>query len=127
MSDQPTKVKYDCSRCPGYCCTYERIGLERKDIVRLGKFFKLTPEEVEKRFTKISHGERVLRHKKDEHFKSACMFLDREKRRCTIYEARPDVCRAYPEGARCGYYEFIRWEREWQDDPDFVPLSMKNR
>lgn len=125
MSDQP-KVKYDCSRCPGYCCTYERISVEKKDITRMAKFFKITPEEVAKRFTKMAYGERVLRHRKDQHFKSACMFLDRENRRCTIYEARPDVCRAYPEGARCGYYEFITWERDWQDDPDYVPLSLEN-
>ena len=51
------------------------------------------------------------------------MFLDLKTRRCTVYEARPAVCRDYPDRPRCGYYDFLKWEREFQDDPDFVPLK----
>jgi len=37
-----------------------------------------------------------------------------------VYEARPAVCREYPDGIRCGYFEFLMFEREHQDDPDLV-------
>lgn len=116
------KVLYDCSKCPAYCCSYDRIEVTDKDLERLARHFGVTTEVAGKRYTKFWDDERVLRHRKDEIYGSVCRFLDNETRRCTIYEARPDVCREYPETARCGYYEFLKWEREFQDDPDFIPL-----
>ena len=40
-----------------------------------------------------------------------------------VYEARPGVCRKYPESSRCGYYEFLKFERSQQDDPEFNALT----
>ena len=51
------------------------------------------------------------------------MLLDQEKRRCTVYEARPGVCRKYPDSYRCGYYDFLRFEREQQDDQELIALT----
>ncbi len=51
------------------------------------------------------------------------MFLDQEKRRCTVYEARPGVCRKYPDSSRCGYYDFLRFERTQQGDEEYVALT----
>ena len=51
------------------------------------------------------------------------MFLDKETRNCTIYEGRPKICREFPTQKRCGYYEFLIWEREVQDDPDWVATT----
>jgi len=42
---------------------------------------------------------------------------------CTIYEARPGVCRKYPDSNRCGYYEFLKFEREQQGDEEMVALT----
>ena len=67
--------------------------------------------------------ERILRHQKDTVYGSICRFFDTTERRCTIYEARPGVCREYPNGSRCGYYTFIQFERKHQDDPDFIPSA----
>jgi len=121
-SKSKPKLKYDCSKCPAYCCAYEHIPVTKRDIARLAKHHGLTPEVAEKRFTKkVPDGYRVLRHQKDTVYKTACRFLDLETRRCTIYDARPTVCRTYPEGVRCGYYEFLMWERDFQGDDDFVP------
>ena len=66
---------------------------------------------------------RMLRHRKDRIFDSACMMLDQETRRCTVYEARPGVCRKYPDSSRCGYYDFLKFEREHQADDDFIPSA----
>ena len=67
--------------------------------------------------------EQLLRHRKDHVFKSTCMFFDQDKRCCTVYEVRPGVCRKYPDAVHCGYYDFLRFEREQQDDKDYVALT----
>src|SRR5437773_1543002 len=125
-SDKPKTRKlpvfYDCDKCPSYCCSYALIGVDERDIRRLAKHFDVSYEEAEKRYTKIGWGDRVMRHRKDDIYATVCQFLDKETRRCSIYNARPTVCREYPEERRCGYYTFLSWERKHQDDPEFVPL-----
>ncbi|RPH60404.1 MAG: YkgJ family cysteine cluster protein [Burkholderiales bacterium] len=122
-----TRINYDCSKCPGYCCSYPRIEVRDRDLARLAKHFGLALDEAEKRFTRRyrdgDDDERILRHRKDEIYGSICRFFDTDARRCTVYEARPSVCRQYPNGNKCGYYDFIRFERKHQDDPDFVPSA----
>ncbi len=118
-------LQYDCLKCPAYCCTYENIGVGKRDVKRLARHFGLDYETAERRFTKMSDGDRVLRHRKDEVFGTSCMFLDPKTRRCTIYEARPAVCHTYPEVPRCGYYDFLSWERDFQDDQEYVPLQKR--
>lgn len=117
------KLQFDCSKCPGYCCSYDYIIVKKSDLTRLGKRFGLTAEEAEKKFTKVipSYG-RVLRHRRDTVYKSTCQFLHPTKRNCTIYEHRPTVCRGYPDSRRCRYYEFLMWERKHQQNEAFVPL-----
>jgi uncharacterized protein len=125
ITDEQPRVYFDCSKCPAYCCSiYERVQVTKRDLNRLGKHFDLTPEAAEKRYTKIdrSSGERVLRRKKDVIFEQACMFLNQETRGCSIYHARPQVCREYPDRSRCAYYDVLRFERIQQDDPDVLPL-----
>jgi uncharacterized protein len=117
------RILYDCAQCPGYCCSYDRIEVTKKDIARLAKHFSLTYEAAEKKFTKFAWGERVLRHKKDHIYKSMCQFFDQSERRCTIYLARPEVCREYPDGGRCAYFDFLKAERVRQDDPEFIPSA----
>jgi hypothetical protein len=114
---KPKRLAYDCSRCPAYCCTYARIAVEPKDLRRLAKRFAISVEEATRRFTTSGEpGERVLRHKHDAIFGTACRFLDARTRRCTVYEDRPAVCREYPDTPRCGYWDFLTYERKAQDD-----------
>ena len=119
------KVTFDCSKCPGYCCSYDRIEVKPRDLARLAKFHDVTHEDAERKFTKTytwdGVTERILRHQKDTVYKSVCMFFDKIERRCTIYAGRPSVCREYPDGKKCGYYDFIKFERKHQEDPKFIP------
>ena len=115
--------RYDCSKCPAYCCSYDSIAITKTDLKRLAKHFGVDEDVAEKRYTKISDGEVVLRHKKDKIYGTVCMFLDSKTRRCTVYDARPKVCKAYPEFPTCGYYEFLKWERRQQGDEEFVPSA----
>jgi len=121
----PVRVKYNCEKCPAYCCTYDEIPVSARDLERLARHFGITPALAEARYTKL-YGKkkmRVLRHRKDPVFKSACMMLDPEKRRCTIYQGRPSICRDFPGGKRCGYYDFLKFERHHQDDQEFIALT----
>ena len=122
-----TRNRYDCSQCPGFCCSYSRIAISDHDIKRLAKHFDLPFEQARDKFTYhyTADGcdERVLRHHKDHIFKSVCMFLDQKKRCCTVYEARPSLCKVYPYGARCGYYQFLKFERTLQDDKKYIALT----
>ena len=115
-----TKNRYDCSKCPGYCCSYDLIEISAHDIKRLARHLDLPEAQVKSRYTKTDDGKTVLRHHKDETFGSVCVFFDREARRCTVYEGRPHTCRSYPYGNKCGYYEFLKFEREHQDDEEYV-------
>jgi Fe-S-cluster containining protein len=117
------RVLFNCDKCPAYCCSYERIEITRRDLQRLAKHFGLDDERAEKKLTKIAMGTRVLRHKKDHIFNSVCMFLDAETRRCTVYDARPGLCRTYPGTIRCGYYDFLSSERRRQQDDEFIPSA----
>jgi len=115
-------IFYDCLNCPSYCCTYPRIPVTQRDIRRLARHFGLEEDVAERRFTKRGWGkrERVLRHQKDEHFGSACRFLDTETRLCTVHGARPSICRSHPTSSNCGYYTFLMSERRDQGDPELV-------
>jgi Fe-S-cluster containining protein len=117
------RVLFNCIKCPAYCCSYDRINVTRADMKRLARHFGITVEQAERRYTKIASGDRVLRHQKDHIFKSVCQFLDSDERRCTIYEARPTVCRGYPYSLRCGYYDFLASERRRQCDDEFIPSA----
>jgi len=124
------KVKYDCLKCPGYCCSYPNIHLKDSDIERLSKHLGMTAKAFRKQHTKKGFKEEgaekrptVLNHQEDEHFGSICWFFDTEKRCCTVYEGRPEICREYPGRKRCGYYEFLKFERDAQEDPDYVAIT----
>ncbi|HEX7218718.1 MAG TPA: YkgJ family cysteine cluster protein [Burkholderiales bacterium] len=121
----PVRNRYSCSKCPAYCCSYPEIEVTTRDIERLAKHFDLPYAVAEERFTKYDAKEKVreLRHRQDRIFTSVCMLLDQKTRRCTVYEARPAVCREYPDTKSCGYYEFLKFERAQQDDPKFIALT----
>jgi len=116
--------KFQCHKCPGYCCSYPLIALEKRDVQRLAKHHGMTFEEGRAAFTEEAYGRKyAMRRKKDVHYGKICQFFDTEARRCTVYEARPKVCRAYPNTRRCGYYDFLQFERRAQGDPEFVALT----
>ena len=116
-------LKYDCEKCIAYCCSiYDRVQVTPRDIRKLAAHFRVAPEVATQRFTKVFGKERILRRSADRLFGQACMFLNQDTRKCTIYNARPLVCREFPTTSRCAYYDLIEFEREQQNDPDVIPL-----
>ena len=123
-------IFYDCDNCASYCCSYARIHVGAKDVRRLAKHFGLDEKKARKRFTKKDtdeKGKRILRHRHDEHYGTACMFLDQDSRDCTIYAARPKICREFPGTVRCGYYDFLSFERRLLEDDEYVSTTWNER
>ncbi len=117
----PKKLKYDCLKCPGYCCSYPIVEVKKRDAKRIADHFGLTQAQTDKKYFKKADGyERVMKRKPDKHFGKICQFFDTEKRRCTIYEARPSTCREFPGDDNCGYWDFLAFERETQKDRKFI-------
>lgn len=120
------KKAFDCTLCPGYCCSiYDLVEVSDNNLDRLARHFGMPPAQCRDRFTKIvkmSASKRGLRHKKDTVFPRTCVFLDRKSRRCTVYEARPKECRKYPGDDGCRYFELLQHERDLQEDKTIVPV-----
>ena len=115
---------YNCQKCPGYCCSYPLIALTRRDVERLARHFELEFAQAERRFTRTAWGHKwTMRRKPDKYFGRICRFFDTKLRRCTVYQARPAVCRSFPGKSRCGYYDFLRFERLAQKDEEYVALT----
>lgn len=123
VTDDSKRSYFNCDKCPAYCCSiYDRVQVTKRDVKRLAKHFSTSVETATRRFTKRWEKEQVLRRKKDPIFGKACHFLDPETRKCTIYHARPAVCREFPLTKRCGYYDLLTFERRQQDDFDVLPV-----
>jgi len=116
-------VFYNCSKCPAYCCSYDRVEVSNRDLLRLARHFGISYKQAEKRYTKSSPIGRILRQKKDHIFQMVCVFLDPETRQCTVYQLRPAVCQNYPNSRRCGYYDFLASERRRQCDDEYIPSA----
>src|ERR1044071_10168896 len=87
-------VSYNCTKCPGYCCSYPLIPLKKRDVQRLADHFGLSFEAAREKFTKVDGEEPyAMRRKAAKNFGKICRFFDTTKRRCTIYTARPTICR----------------------------------
>ena len=118
-----SKPKYDCSKCPGYCCSYPVIQVTKRDAERIARYFGITLTQAERRFFREDHGyKRLMKRQADEHYGRVCQFFDTDQRNCTIYEVRPSTCRTFP-GNTCGYWDFLQFERAGQKDASYVSTT----
>ncbi len=114
MATQP----YDCAECQAYCCSYPIIEVKRKDSKLLARHLDLQQDAFLERYTRQEKHEgkkvRILRHTADRSLgATSCIFLDKQTRRCTVYGARPRICRDHPgDEARCEWYDRMILERK---------------
>ena len=83
--------KLDCLACPSFCCYMGYVSVSPEDVGRLAEFLHLTPKEFERRHVidRSPAGEPLIKRGLQ-----VCQFLG-EDRRCSVYDARPERCRAY--------------------------------
>ena len=80
-------IPSNCKRC-GYCCTL-RVRLSQLDILRITRLGHKKKDFIEK----DARGKPCIKI-----INNDCYFLKRKNKKtsCTIYNARPKVCRQYP-------------------------------
>jgi len=103
-----------CESCMATCCTMP-VEVRTSDLVRLGVLDAFDADGAMKPWLKrLQKSGVVERHSLAtglftlaRQAGGECVFLDRETRRCTVYERRPDTCRKHPQvGPRPGYCAF---------------------
>ena len=87
----PIVAAIDCTQCAN-CCRGLDVYLTPTDVERLAAGLDQMPQKVENEFVDHARAEQVgewgmLR-------RSPCVFLNQKL--CTVYEHRPESCRAYP-------------------------------
>lgn len=80
MVTNKIKSKFNCSNC-GLCCGVVPITENEFDKI--------------KRFVKKMSLQQIYRLKNQERTLLECIFFDKEKRNCSIYPVRPDICRMF--------------------------------
>jgi len=85
----------DCTACAN-CCRTSTTEVTERDIDRLARHLRSTPERVIQEYTAIDpeDGTRILKFTEG----AGCVFLDGNL--CRVYEGRPDICQRYPHLVR---------------------------
>ena len=87
-------MRFQCQRSSNCCVSrgsYDFVYLSKKDILRLSKYTDLSIKDFIKLYCEKTYG---FVHFKERRKNSECQFL--EKKRCSIYKARPTQCRTWP-------------------------------
>ena len=109
--------KHLCESCKANCCKLP-VEVSASDLIRLGLTDEYEVEDGLKKLAKRLTKEGIVQHfnLKEEKYivtqmsNDDCLFLDSKKRKCTVYDKRPETCRNHPDiGPRPGYcpYEEI--------------------
>lgn len=137
------KKFYDCDRCPAMCCTtYASVALSEGEPQKMAAALGVSVPQFLVERTEIFTSELTkregirLRRKADPATGGdACGLFDTETRRCTVYDARPQVCRAWPDKThqppalqgRCQFYDLMMFVRGENRDPQMVPVIQLTR
>lgn len=86
-----------CQQCHGRCCSsgyFDYLQVSPVDISRLAKYLQITVRQLKQDHLVHCSGvwALVLTH--------GCMFFDKYKYRCKVYEARPQTCREFKAGGK---------------------------
>ena len=84
----------DCTVCAN-CCRVATVQLSERDVERLARHLRISPNQFLARYAAESEEEGVILKRSDE---QGCVFLDGTA--CTVYEARPDICQRFPHLVR---------------------------
>ena len=86
-----------CRKCPGKCCrgSSGNIWISDRELQEICRFLGTNPIDVLRKYVvqvnnRLSLRERYVDSSYD------CIFFDRAKNRCAIYEVRPEQCRSFP-------------------------------
>ena len=87
-------IKFKCQGSSNCCISrgsYGYVYLSSKDVSRFSTYHKITNSEFIKKFCEYTDG---YLHLKEKNLDGKCIFLNKKK--CTVYSARPTQCRTWP-------------------------------
>jgi len=84
----------DCTVCAN-CCRVATVTVSERDVERLARFLRTSPQKFLAEYTQESEEEGVILRRSEE---SGCVFLDGNS--CSVYEARPETCQRFPNVVR---------------------------
>lgn len=93
---------FPCFECNGGCCG--PVAINQNEFNQLIKVVQSMSNEERKR---------LMRQKRPS---ERCIFYDMEKRNCSVYEARPEVCKMF------GHYEMLECPKVPEDN---YPIKLK--
>lgn len=97
MPDQPwyhAGLRFECTQC-GDCCTGAPgyVWVNNEEIAAIAAL--VMPEDPEK-FEELYVRKVGVRKSLKEFPNGDCVFFDTDKRKCTVYTARPRQCKTWP-------------------------------
>lgn len=96
--DYPYEFDPDaCLTCPGRCCNGEsgNIWISKQDIPAISDYLNLSAGTFMQRYLrKKGYRFSLIELKQDGNY--ACVFFDKDRNGCGIYEVRPEQCRSFP-------------------------------
>lgn len=101
VSEEGFDFQFDptqCASCGGLCCLGDSgyVWISDDEIDRLAELLGLSLQETHDNYLYEAEHRFSIREIELANGGYACIFFDTEKRRCTIYEARPEQCRTFP-------------------------------
>lgn len=96
-----------CQKCGGKCCTGEsgNIFANKEELKALREHLQLDEKEFALKYLK-KVGFRMSFKEVEFEDGFACIFFDKEKRNCSIYDFRPMQCRTFP------FWEYFKTHQE---------------
>jgi uncharacterized protein len=91
---QEIEDQIDCTECAN-CCRVATVRLLDRDVEHLARFLSINEGKFVREYTTESAEEGRILKRSDE---TGCVFL--EGTTCTVYEARPSMCRNFPHLVR---------------------------
>lgn len=87
-----------CNSCGGNCCVGESgyIWISESEIKELSKHLNLSINEVGFNYLMRVGYKYSIKEIQLDNNNYACVFFDMNKKKCSIYEARPKQCRTFP-------------------------------
>src|SRR5512142_3043149 len=87
------EAQIDCTQCAN-CCKVATVRLSARDVERLARHLRVTPNRLLADYTAESAEEGVILRRND----AGCVFLSGND--CTVYSARPVICQRFPHLVR---------------------------
>jgi Fe-S-cluster containining protein len=112
-------LAFECTQC-GQCCSGEPgyVWVNAEEVTAMAEEMSMTVEDFEAKFTrKVGRGRSL-----NEYDNGDCILLDRDTRKCSVYQARPIQCRTWPF-----WDSTLDKKKSWKETCEVCPGAGKGR